>query len=514
MVRDNPGRADTRKTMSDVNRGAHSARKQAIRRKAQRRHSHFYDSRAHWSFSRNASAEPLSWSRERWILAGTAFLLVILSALVIPAWAGAMKKETIATALPKVPTQVAPAATQLANVPLAVVPLAVPRLDPASVKPLAPVETWQTVQVQPGQTLADIFIAQGLSMTDLQHVIDASGGTKVFHQIKPGQEFQFLVGSDHVLQGVRFDPDEASIATLRFADGKPQLTTQKRDVQRREHVAHGLIDSSLFGAASKAGMSNAMVLKLAEVFKFDIDFVQDLRVGDNFTVVYDDMYSDGAFMREGDIVAAEFINQGKRYTAYRYKNSDGKVGYFSEEGRPLQGSFLRIPVDFTRISSQFSAGRMHPILGKMRAHKGVDYAAPSGTPIHAAGDGVVKFRGWMNGYGNFVVIQHNASISTAYGHMSRFANLRVGQRVSQGSTIGYVGMTGLATGPHLHYEFRVNNAQRDPQTVTLPKPEPLPAGQLAKFKKDVVAPQLARLNQVDGNAPKLARNETAKSDGG
>ena len=484
--------------MVDVNRGAQSARKQAIRRKAQRRHSHFYDSRAHWSFSRNASSEPLSWSRERWILAGTAFLLVILSALVIPAWAGAMKKQTVVS--------------NAAPLVHSVVPLALPRVDPATVKPLAPVEQWQTVQVQPGQTLADIFLAQGLSMTDLQHVIDGAGGTKVFHQIKPGQEFQFLVSTDHTLQGVRFDQDETSIATLRLDGASPQLTTQTRDVQRREHIAHGLIDSSLFGAASKAGMSNAMVLKLAEVFKFDIDFVQDLRVGDNFTVVYDDVYSDGSFLREGDIVAAEFVNQGKRYTAYRFKNTDGKYSYFSEEGRPLTGSFLRIPVDFTRISSQFSAGRMHPILGKMRAHKGVDYAAPTGTPIHAAGDGVVKFRGWMNGYGNFVVIQHNATISTAYGHMSRFANLRVGQRVIQGSTIGFVGMTGLATGPHLHYEFRVNNQQRDPQTVTLPKPEPLPAGQLAKFKKEVVAPQLARLNRVDNNT-KLAKAETSpKSD--
>jgi murein DD-endopeptidase MepM/ murein hydrolase activator NlpD len=490
--------------MADVNRRAHSARKQAIRRKAQRRHSHFYDSRAHWSFSRNASAEPLSWSRERWILAGTAFFLVILSALVIPAWAGAMKKETIATRIPVV------AAT--ASLPViagshAVVPLALPRIDPASIKPIAPVEEWQTVQVKPGQTLADIFLAQGLTMTDLQHVIDGAGGAKVFHQIKPGQEFQFLIGTDHSLKGVRFDQDEANIATLRIDGDKPQLTTQTRDVQRREHIAHGVIDSSLFGAASQAGMSNAMVLKLAEVFKFDIDFVQDLRVGDNFTVVYDDVYSDGAFLREGDIVAAEFVNQGKRYTAYRFKNTDGKVSYFSEEGRPLTGSFLRIPVDFTRISSQFSAGRMHPILGKMRAHKGVDYAAPTGTPIHAAGDGVVKFRGWMNGYGNFVVIQHNATISTAYGHMSKFANLRVGQRVSQGSTIGFVGMTGLATGPHLHYEFRVNNQQRDPQTVTLPKPEPLPAAQLAKFRKEVVGPQLARLKQVDSNT-KLARADT------
>lgn len=495
MVRDNTGRAGTRKTMSVQNRGAHSARKQAIRRKAQRRHSHFYDTRAHWSFSRNASAEPLSWSRERWILAGTAFLLVILSALVIPAWAGAMKKESVIAAAPTIH---------------AVVPLAVPKIDPSSVKPIVPVEEWQSVQVQPGQTLADIFLAQGLSMTDLQRVIDGAGGSKAFHRINPGQEFQFLIGGDHTLKGVRFDQDEASIATLRLDGASPQLTVQKRDVQRREHIAHGEIESSLFGAASKAGMSNAMVLKLADVFKYDIDFVQDLRVGDSFTVVYDDVYSDGAFLREGDIVAAEFVNQGKRYTAYRFKNSDGKVGYFSEEGRPLAGSFLRIPVDFTRISSQFSAGRMHPILGKMRAHKGVDYAAPSGTPIHAAGDGVVKFRGWMNGYGNFVVIQHNATISTAYGHMSRFANLRVGQRVSQGSTIGYVGMTGLATGPHLHYEFRVNNVQRDPQTVTLPKPEPLPAAQLAKFKKEVVGPQLARLKQVDSNV-KLARVDTGKT---
>jgi murein DD-endopeptidase MepM/ murein hydrolase activator NlpD len=494
MVRGNSGRVDTRKTMGDVNRAAHQTRRQAIRRKAQRRHAHFYDSRAHWSFSRNASSEPLSWSRERWILAGTACLLVILSALIIPAWAGAMKSPRFTT-------------PQVHNV----VPLAVPKMDPAAIKPVAPVEEWQTVQVQPGQTLADIFLDQGLSMTDLQHVIDGAGGAKVFHQIKPGQEFQFLMGGDHVLKGVRFDQDEATIATLRLDGDAPKLTTQVRDVQRREHIAHGVIDSSLFGAGSKAGMSTAMVLKLAEAFKYDIDFVQDLRVGDSFTVIYDDVYSDGAYLREGDIVAAEFVNQGKRYTAYRFKTSDGKVGYFSEEGRPLAGSFLRIPVDFTRISSQFSAGRMHPILGKMRAHKGVDYAAPTGTPIHAAGDGVVKFRGWMNGYGNFVVIQHNSTISTAYGHMSRFANLRVGQHVSQGATIGFVGMTGLATGPHLHYEFRVNNVQRDPQTVTLPKPEPLPAAQLARFKKEVVAPQLARLNQVDSNV-KLAMASASKGD--
>jgi murein DD-endopeptidase MepM/ murein hydrolase activator NlpD len=280
----------------------------------------------------------------------------------------------------------------------------------------------------------------------------------------------------------------------------------------REQVAHGVIRSSLYAAGDQAGMDAAMVGKLADLFKYDVDFVQDLRIGDSFTVIYDDVYRDGVRYGEGNIIAAEFINQGTRYTAYRFKKADGDYGWFSEDGRPIQKSFLRIPVDFTRISSTFSAARMHPILGRMRAHKGVDYAAPTGTPIHAAGDGVIKFKGWMNGYGNFVIVQHNSTISTAYGHMSRFSNERLGQHVSQGQVIGFVGMTGLATGPHLHYEFRVNGAQRNPQTVTLPQPEPLPATQMARFKAQTVKPQLARLTELDARI-KLARtNAPANND--
>ncbi len=465
---------------------ARAARKQAIRRKAQRRHSHFYERFSHWSFCSHTEHEPIRWHRERWMLAGTALLITALSGFIIPAWASAMRPD---------PT---PAAH-------AMLPLALPKTLPEVVH--APtVEDWHIVQVRPGQTLSDIFQSQGLSLTDLQRVMDEAGSAKsALHNIRPGQEFDFLLGSDGGLKGIRFDKDESNRAIVRFDDGnKATVTAQVREVERREHVSHGTIDSSLFAAGSKAGMSSAMVLKLAELFKYDIDFVQDLRAGDSFTVIYDDVYRDGSYLREGEIVAAEFVNQGKRYTAYRFKKDDGNYGWFSEDGRPIQKSFLRIPVDFTRISSQFSAARMHPVLGRMRAHKGVDYAAPTGTPIHAAGDGVVKYKGWMNGYGNFVVIQHNSSISTAYGHMSRFANVKLGQRVSQGAVIGLVGMTGLATGPHLHYEFRVNNLQRDPQTVTLPKPEPLPAVQLAKFKSTVVQPQLARLKALDANV-KLAR---------
>ncbi|WNL46145.1 peptidoglycan DD-metalloendopeptidase family protein [Dyella sp. BiH032] len=476
--------------MGEARKIARTARKQAIRRKAQRRHSHFYERFSHWSFCNHNEAEPIRWHRERWMLAGTALLLTALSGFIIPAWASAMRPDPVSSAH-------------------AFLPLALPKALPTTVR-TPTVEDWRIVQVRPGQTLSDIFQGQGLSLADLQNVMDEAGDAgKALHNIRPGQEFDFLLANDGSLRGIRFDKDEASRVTVRFDGDKPTVVAQAREVERREHVAHGAIDSSLFAAGAKAGMSTAMVLKLADLFKYDIDFVQDLREGDTFTVIYDDIYRDGGYLREGDIVAAEFVNQGQRYTAYRFKKDDGSYGWFSEDGRPLQKSFLRIPVDFTRISSQFSAARMHPVLGLMRAHKGVDYAAPTGTPIHAAGDGVIKYKGWMNGYGNFVIVQHNSSISTAYGHMSKFANVKVGQHVSQGSVIGYVGMTGLATGPHLHYEFRVNDVQRDPQKVTLPKPEPLPAVQLARFKSQVVQPQLARLKTLDNNI-KLARVDGSK----
>ncbi|MEP6898914.1 MAG: M23 family metallopeptidase [Rhodanobacter sp.] len=474
--------------MADEIRGARLARKQAICRKAQRRHSHFYESCAHWSFNRTGEVEPLRWHRERWVLAATALLITLLSGFIMPAWASAMRPASVPEAH-------------------AIVPLALPKVAPVS-SPVAAADDWQVERVQPGQTLSDIFTGRGLSMTDLQKVMDASGNAKTaLHHIRPGEEFDFLLGSDGSLKGFRFDQDESSRATIRLDGIHPDVAVQKRDLDMREEVAHGVIRSSLYAAGDQAGMNAAMVGKLADLFKYDVDFVQDLRVGDSFTVIYDDIYRDGVRFGEGNIIAAEFINQGKRYTAYRFKKADNSYGWFSEDGRPIQKSFLRIPVDFTRISSTFSAARFHPILGRMRAHKGVDYAAPTGTPIHAAGDGVIKFRGWMNGYGNFVIVQHSNTISTAYGHMSRFANERIGQHVMQGQVIGFVGMTGLATGPHLHYEFRVNGQQRNPQTVTLPQPQPLPPTQLARFRSQVVKPQMARLTELDDRI-KLARSST------
>jgi murein DD-endopeptidase MepM/ murein hydrolase activator NlpD len=464
--------------MGEGQQTAHAARRQAIRRKAQRRHVHFYRRCAHWSFCQDAAAQPIHWRRERWILGATALLLTLLSAVAIPVWASAMKP------VPAPPQR-------------AVLPLSLPALPPGAEQAPA-IEDWRKVRVQPGQTLSDIFQAQGFGFSDVQRVLDTGKDAQALRSIHPGDEFAFLIDTDGTLAGMRFDRDAMHNVQLRFdGGGKVTETVHAREVDHREQVGHGVITDSLYGAAGRAGMSDSLVIKLADVFKYDIDFIKDIRSGDSFTVVYDKVYRDGAFLRDGDIVAAEFFNRGHRFTAYRFTLPDGSVGYYSEDGRPLRKSLMRTPVAFTRISSRFSTARKHPILGYTRAHKGVDYAAPKGTPIHAAGDGTIVYRGRERGYGNFILIKHNSTYSTAYGHMSSFAKgEHVGSHVRQGQVIGYVGMTGLATGPHLHYEVRVHGRQQNPLTVTMPKPQPLAPKVLAQFRART-APMVARIKSVD-----------------
>ena len=264
--------------MSQVKQDPRVARKLAIRRKAQHRQSHFYQRCAHWSFNRHPGGEqpPIHWHRERWMLAATALLITLLSGFLIPAWATAMK-----------PVAVAPVEHTL-------MPLALPKIAAPAQKAPAP-EDWRSVQVRPGQTLADIFQAQGLSLSDLQRVVDDAGDARTaLHSIRPGQEFDFLVDGHGHLQGIRFDKDESTRAIIRLDGATPSMQTVARAVETREQIAHGVINDSLFAAANKAGLSNAMVIKLADLFKYDIDFVQDLRVGDSFTVVYDSVYRDGA----------------------------------------------------------------------------------------------------------------------------------------------------------------------------------------------------------------------------
>ena len=334
-----------------------------------------------------------------------------------------------------------------------------------------------------------------------------TGALKTLH---PGDQLAFLINAKGGLQGFRFNPDSSTLVTLTAnPDGSLKTKTAVLPVDRRVHFAHGVVEGSLFAAGEKAGLSETMVLKLADVFKYDIDFIKDLKRGDRFTVVYDDIYRDGKYSGAGNIIAAEFLNNGHRYTAYRFKQSDGEVAYYSEDGRPLRKALLRTPVSFTRISSTFGM-RKDPVLGFTRLHKGVDYAAPIGTPIHAAGNGVITVRGWVHGFGNFIAIRNTPKYTTEYGHMSRFASgLHIGSHVTQGEVIGYVGQTGFATGPHLHYQVMVNGKAENPLTVTMPKPQPLSGKLMAEFKTQA-APMIARIQMIDSATQRLARVDSGR----
>ncbi len=366
------------------------------------------------------------------------------------------------------------------------------------------VSEWRSVEIQPGQTMGAVFASLSLPNTMLHRLLDRPTLRDPLTRVRAGARFEFDIATDGDLRGLRFERDEASIVTVRIDGETIDEEIVQRDIQHRINMAGGVIEGSLFGAASKAGLGNGTVLELAKVFGYDIDFTQDLRVGDSFSVVYEEIYRDGERLRGGDIIAASFMNQGKRYHAFRYTFADGRSEYFDLEGRPMKKSFLRVPVEFTRISSLFTTARKHPVLGTMRAHRGVDYAARTGTPIMAAGEGRVSFAGWQNGYGHTVIIDHGRGYTTLYAHLSKFGKYRKGTRVRQGDVIGYVGSSGLATGPHLHYEFRVNGAHRDPLKMTLPKPEPLPKAELARFQQQT-QPLLAKLELLDAKRHYAAR---------
>jgi len=363
---------------------------------------------------------------------------------------------------------------------------------------------WQVVTVRRNETLGNIFGRLGLASTVMHQLLDQSESVRALTQIHPGDQIAFRIPSAGKLTAMQFDRSETQRIFIEVQGNKLTERVIERQLERRTQYGSAVITGSLFGAGDAAGMSDLQILRLAEVFNFDIDFAQDLREGDRFAVVYESIYRDGVRLRDGDILAAVFVNQGKRFEAFRYTGSDGRQDFYGSDGRSLRKAFIRTPVEFTRISSRFSSARKHPILGRMRAHKGVDYAAPTGTPIRAAGNGTITFVGNKSGYGRTVEIQHGKDTSTLYGHMSRFAKVTRGEKIQQGALIGYVGMSGLATGPHLHYEFRVKGVHVDPLTVTLPKAEPLTGGELAAFKKAQGGYALA-LGVVEDQALAVAR---------
>lgn len=354
---------------------------------------------------------------------------------------------------------------------------------------------WQTVRIESGQTLGSVFSDLGLPAAAMHRVLEVPEATQLASRLRVGSELAFEIAPNGELRGLRFDQDETRRIELAVSTSGIRREVIERPVERRVVIAGGTIRSSLFADGAKAGLSAPVMNEMVKALQYDIDFAQDLREGDSFQIVYEELWREGERLRDGGVVAVNFINQNTPYTAVRFEHK-GTLEYFDLEGRPLRKSFMRTPIEFARLSSGFGA-RRHPVLGRMRMHKGVDYAAPTGTPIFAAGNARVKFAGWQNGYGRTVVLDHGNGITTLYGHMSRLGAYRVGQRVGQGQTIGYVGASGLATGPHLHYEFRINGVHRNPLTVTMPKPEPLTGPALAEYRR-ATAPALAQLKRIEG----------------
>jgi len=351
---------------------------------------------------------------------------------------------------------------------------------------------WRTVTVEKGQTLGEVFDDLGIDHDVMRRVLDTPSAKQAFKRVRDGDIIEFEINGYDQLRAMRFDSSDVEQVHLDITDDSIQETLTQRKLEKRLMVASGEITSSLHADAQRAGLGGKIVAQVADVFKYDIDFSDDLREGDRFQVVYEQTYLDGKPYRQGQIQAATFINRGEKFSAFRY-NANGREEYFDGSGRPLKKVLLRIPIEYARLSSSFGM-RRHPVLGRMRAHKGVDYAARSGTPIMAAGDGRVEMAGWKSGYGKTVIINHGQGRSTLYAHMSSLGKIKRGQFVSQGSIIGRVGSTGLATGPHLHYEFRVGGKQVNPLKVTMPKPEPLRGAALAKFR-NATAPAIAMMEQ-------------------
>jgi murein DD-endopeptidase MepM/ murein hydrolase activator NlpD len=337
------------------------------------------------------------------------------------------------------------------------------------------------VVVSRNDTMDRLFRRFELNLTDLATLRGLPELGNQMDRLKPGELLRLMHRGGELVGLERKLSDSETLKVTRDANGFSSDVLEN-PLEVRTRTASAVIHSSLFQAAADADLDERVAFELAEIFQYDIDFVLDIQPEDRFTVVYEEVFQDGTFLRTGNILAAKFVNDGREYRAVRHADAKGRGEYFTPDGRSLRKAFIRAPVQFSRISSRFNPSRRHPVLNTIRAHKGVDYAAPVGTPVRAAGEGRVRFVGRQGGYGNVVELEHGSGVVTVYGHLSRFASkLHRGQRVGLGEVIAYVGQTGLATGPHLHYEYRIRGVHKNPQTVPLPDAQPIPAQQLDSF---------------------------------
>jgi murein DD-endopeptidase MepM/ murein hydrolase activator NlpD len=432
--------------------------------------------------------------RGHWI--ALALLLVCLvAALASPNNSAELSSNSDSAAYDMIPLPHLDAALKAADI----IPLAqaqndavIPPLSLPTAAPIAPQPKEFTVQS--GDSLSLIFRRAGLNDRDIYELFSDSQAAKALRKIKPGQQLSFLVNNSQ-LQTLTYQIDILESLTFTRAEKGFDTINTSLTPEIKHAFSQGVIDSSLYMAGKRAGLSTSLTMELANIFGWDIDFALDIQKGDSFKVMYEEQLLDGKRIGNGKILAAEFTNDGKTFKAVRYTDKDGVSRYYTPDGRGMQKAFLRSPIEFARISSHFSLSRKHPVLHIIRAHKGTDYAAARGTPIRAAGDGKISLAGRKGGYGNCIVINHSSGYQTLYGHMHNFAKgMRAGVRVNQGDIIGYVGSTGLASGPHLHYEFHVNGQVRNPVTVTLPKATGIDKTQLAHFN-EATLPLIAQLDQ-------------------
>jgi murein DD-endopeptidase MepM/ murein hydrolase activator NlpD len=336
--------------------------------------------------------------------------------------------------------------------------------------------------IQKGETLFDIFKRYKLDLTELFKIKEASASIHRLSNLHPGRHYKIVVNEDNQINSFVYWMDEDSFLNATRAESGFEAEKKELEYDRRyEHIG-GVIKDNLISSIGQGRENIMLALQLSDIFSWDIDFTSDIRNGDTFKIVVEAFYLEGAFKKYGDILAAEFTNNGETYRAYRFEHN-GKADFYDAEGKSLRKAFLKAPLNYRRISSGFSPRRFHPILKIYRPSNGVDFAAPLGTPVSAVGDGLVLFAGYRGQFGNLVIIEHPNGWQTYYAHLSKFGRgVRKGARVAQGQIIGYVGATGLATGPHLHYEIRINNRPVNPLTVEMPKGEPIPKELVAEFK--------------------------------
>lgn len=362
---------------------------------------------------------------------------------------------------------------------------------------------WQTFDIKSGDTLSSLFKKAGFNDGIMLSVIHGEGEADKLQRLYAGETIRFATNSEGNLTSVELKRSLLETLKIEKQEESFKGQTEMREPEPKPAFASGTIDGSLYLAAREAGLNDRLTMEFAGIFGWDIDFVYDVRKGDRFEVVYEELYLDGEKFSTGRILSARFINRGEENIALLYTDSNGDSDYYAANGRSMRKAFLRTPIS-ARISSSFNLQRRHPVLDVVRPHEGTDYAAPTGSPIKAAGNGRVQFSGWKGGYGRTVVLKHGDNITTLYAHMSRIGKgMKTGARVKQGDTIGYVGSSGMVTGAHLHYEFRVNGSPRNSRTVKLPDAQPIPASEMARFNSATTL-QVAQFEAFRNNYQHLA----------